>query len=118
MAVPWRAGLAVFAVACASGCLGVGDNAASVSLQGGDFEPGTVTIHAGGVVVFHVVQGTHTVDFVETGGVSVPASGDLEPGARHVVTFQIPGTFHYFCAYHSHRVGVLREGMTGTVVVK
>jgi plastocyanin len=34
-------------------------------------------------------------------------SGDMEPGATYSRTFQAPGTFPYYCAYHPLMVGTI-----------
>jgi plastocyanin len=39
-------------------------------------------------------------------------SGDLGPGASYSYTFNQPGTYDYFCRYHSEK------GMRGRVIVR
>jgi plastocyanin len=49
----------------------------------------------------------HTVTSISGNG-SI-SSGDMAPGAKYTFTFTTPGTYQYFCVYHSW--------MTGTITV-
>ena len=78
---------------------------ASVSIKDFAFQPSTTVIHAGDTVTWTNLDGTaHTATSVgewDTG--SVPS------GASRSVTFTTPGTYLYYCVFHSI--------MFGTVVV-
>ena len=78
-----------------------------VTMTDNRFTPGTVTVPAGGTVVWrNTSQMVHTV----TGnGFS---SGNLAPGATYSRTFGAAGTHSYHCVPHG------QAGMVGTVVVK
>jgi len=75
------------------------------------FAPDTVTVVMG---VNNTVTWTnndvaaHTVTSVAGNGTI--SSSNMNPNATFTYTFTAPGTYHYYCLYHSW--------MTGTVVVK
>jgi len=97
------------------------DAGATIELRTVTFEPGDITISVGDAVTFDVVQASHTVDFAEgdgsVEGVSKAHSGNLDPGDTFTVTFTEPGTYPYFCAYHSSIKDGQRVGMVGTITV-
>lgn len=80
------------------------------------FEPRSLTVARGASVTWDVVgEGHHTVDFlspIDAAG-TLPSSGDLGPGETFTVTFPEPGTYRYYCKYHSDK----QAGMAGTIVV-
>ncbi|MBI1802130.1 MAG: hypothetical protein HYR71_10945, partial [Chloroflexi bacterium] len=68
-----------------------------------------------------VEQGTHTTtsDDFRTQGPNSWHSGDLKTGAKFSFTFNSPGTFRYFCGFHSEPGQPLDAGlMNATVTVK
>jgi plastocyanin len=78
-----------------------------VSIQSGNFSPGTITIPVGGTVTWINNDGiAHTV----TSDDAIFDSGNMENGATFPFTFPNKGTFNYHCAYHG--------GMTGKVIVE
>lgn len=85
------------------------------------FENPDRTITVGTTLTFRMVKGSHTVDFAENqapvSGVSPAHSGNAAPGSTVQVTFTEPGTYPYFCAYHSFVQGGQRAGMIGTITV-
>ena len=85
------------------------------------FQNGDLTVAVGEAVTFRIKQGAHTVDFAENGapanGVSNAHSGNLASGSTFGVTFTEPGTYPYFCQYHSFLQGGQRSGMVGTIAV-
>lgn len=87
------------------------------SYGGNLFEPATLTINAGEKVTWDVTgEGHHTVDFlapIDAAG-QTPKSGDLGPGQTFDVTFTEPGTYKYYCKYHSNK----QTGMVGTIIVE
>lgn len=88
------------------------------------FEPATVTITAGETVEWRNVSNirhTVTADPAEANdqdhvhlpdGADPFNSGYVEPGASWRHTFEVPGTYHYFCIPHE------AAGMLGQVVVE
>jgi plastocyanin len=72
------------------------------------FKPKTINV-APGTTVRWVNQGKepHTV----TSRDGLFDSGPMSPGGTFSVTFQRPGTYHYFCRPHE------KVGMVGTIVV-
>jgi plastocyanin len=70
------------------------------------FEPAALTIPAGSMVAWHhMADQVHTVTADAAvaplpEGASPFDSGDLYSGQRWVHTFDLPGTYIYFCRYH------------------
>lgn len=92
-------------VALAQSAMPAASAAAVVHIKNFAFVPDTVTVNAGQTVRF--VQdddAPHTVT-----GDSFD-SGNLDKGKSWSHTFDKPGTYAYFCAYHTY--------MKGSVVVK
>ena len=112
--------LAVAAVVLA-GCTSTTSPGNEVLGQSEHFENGDLAVAAGETVTFRMKQGSHTVDFAENGapvdGVSGAHSGNLGPGSTFEVAFTEPGTYPYFCQYHSFLQGGQRSGMVGTITV-
>ena len=87
------------------------------------FVPMTLTIKAGGTVVWkNDSQQVHTVtdnsalasaaqDSAMPAGAEPFNSGTVEPGKQYLHTFAVPGTYKYFCLPHE------AVGMVGTIVV-
>jgi len=84
-----------------------------------EFEPRTVTIHAGDAVEWrNGSRFTHTVTAdPKLGGATLPAgaaafaSAELHPGDSFRQVLSVPGTYRYFCTPHE---GI---GMTGQITV-
>ncbi len=81
---------------------------ASVTVASFSFSPASVTIPAGGSVLWTWSGGPHTVTFDAAGGPADCPSAST--GATCERTFPTPGTYSYHCAIH--------PSMTGTVVVQ
>jgi plastocyanin len=76
------------------------------------FEPASLSIPAGSIVAWqNRSENIHTVTadpakamlperVVLPAGVSPFDSGDIFAGERWVYTFEVPGTYVYFCRYH------------------
>jgi plastocyanin len=78
----------------------------AVAIKDFAFNPAVVTVHAGGAVTWTNQDPTpHSV--VDKGGTF--KSAKLVKGATFTQTFAQPGTFDYFCGFHT--------GMKGQVVV-
>lgn len=78
---------------------------ASVSIKDFAFQPSATLIHAGDTVTWTNLDGTtHTAT-----SVGVWDTGSMPLGASRSVTFTTPGTYLYYCLFHSI--------MFGTVVV-
>lgn len=92
--------------------------AQTADASGGNvFQPATLTIRAGERVTWDVLgEGHHTVDFldaIDTQG-TIPKSGNLAPGETFDARFPDPGTYRYYCKYHSNK----ETGMVGTIIVE
>lgn len=100
-------------------------NAATVEMTDGlRFAPQTVRIQAGETVTWrNTSELVHTVTADEElasdpSNVRLPAgaepfdSGDISPGESFSRTFDVPGTYEYFCIPHE------MQGMVGTVIVE
>lgn len=71
------------------------------------FGPGTVEVVAGGSITWtNADLAPHTA----TAGGGAWDTGTIERGGHGRITFEAPGEYPYFCAYHPH--------MKGTVVVR
>lgn len=87
------------------------------------FEPSSLVVPIGSTVAWHNRADTvHTVTAdpekaAQTGWQLLPSgaspfdSGDLFAGERWAYTFDLPGTYIYFCSYHQS------EEMFGTITV-
>jgi plastocyanin len=89
--------------------------------RGVTFEPATLTIPVGSIVAWHhMAQRVHTVTadpakaqmperVTLPEGASPFDSGDLFSGQRWVHTFDVAGTYIYFCRYHEldEMIGVI-----------
>ena len=105
-----------------AGCTGTPDTQGDVvEALATSFTGGDLSVSVGDTVTFNMVQASHTVDFAEgdgaVPGVSQAHSGNLDQGDTYTVTFTQPGTYHYFCLYHSSLSGGQRVGMVGTITV-
>lgn len=126
-----RSAAALLAMLGVSGC-GLGGpahappppNAAAVVDMGFEsFSPPTITIRPGNTVEWRNTSLiTHTVtddpklaqkpaDSTLPAGAGAFNSGDIPAGQIYTRTFEIPGTYHYFCMHHEG------DGMLGTVIV-
>ena len=104
---------------------GAGRSATTVEMTAAlNYSPETVTIQAG-----ETVRWTNTSEVVHTvtadpGAAADPShvrlpegaspfdSGNIGPGDSYTHTFDVPGTYRYFCIPHE------MQGMVGTVVVE
>jgi plastocyanin len=99
-----------------------------VTIKMGDtpaiYEPAKVTIKTGQTIEWvNTGKSIHSVTLVpddaqkpkdasEPKGAKTFDSGFMSPGAKFSHTFEVPGTYHYFCIPHE------KAGMVGVVVVK
>ena len=82
---------------------------AQVMVDNFTFLPAEITVAAGTRVTWTNRDDIpHTV--TDRDGPRVMRSPPLDTGDTYAVTFERPGTYHYFCALHPH--------MQGTVVVQ
>ncbi|MCF3102514.1 cupredoxin domain-containing protein [Streptomyces roseoverticillatus] len=80
----------------------------TVVIEGFEFVPASVTIHAGDSVRWvNKDNDEHTTTSDEPGGWD---SGAIPPGSSFTQSFGTPGTFPYHCDFHS--------SLTGKVVVE
>jgi plastocyanin len=85
-----------------------------------EFSPKFVTVTVGTKVTWLVEQGPHTAtsDDFRSKGPNSWHSGDLQTGQRFSFVFDNPGTFRYFCGFHSAPGQPLTPAnMNGTVTV-
>ena len=79
-----------------------------------NFSPANITVVIGvnnTVTWINTDTAPHTVTSTSVpSGASSFDSMNMNPGARYIVTFSVPGTYHYYCQYHSW--------MQGNVIVK
>lgn len=107
--------LVVFAAACGGSSTGPAaggppPNAANVQATNAlTFQPGSVTIAAGGTVTWQFFGVGHNVTFTATPGAPADISG-VNMNVSIARMFTTPGTFNYHCTIH--------PGMAGTVVVQ
>ncbi len=79
---------------------------ATVDIVDFAFDPGEITVAAGGTVAFsNGDEFAHTAE-ADDGSFD---TGSIEGGSSTDVTFDEPGTYSYFCGIHNY--------MTGTVTV-
>ena len=81
--------------------------AAIVDTKDFAFSPNPVTIEAGDTVLF---KNSDTVGHTVAADDKAFDSGDMPTGATFTHTFEKPGTYAYFCAYHRF--------MHATIIVK
>ena len=79
-----------------------------VSIQSFSFGPDEITVAAGTTVTW--VNDEDAVPHTATSEDGVWDSGTLQPGDSFSFTFDVPGTYPYFCAIH--------PSMTATIVVE
>lgn len=122
-------------VAGSAGCAAVGTGGVDgdVGMTAVAFEPATITVSAGDEVVWYNNSArAHSITAYEdgipteaayfaTGGYDSEAAareawdgmnGAITNGQRYAHTFEVPGTYNYFCIPHE------RAGMVGKVVVE
>jgi plastocyanin len=83
---------------------------AAVLVHNFAFEPATLTIPAGTIVVWTDELGRHTVESAD----GFLGSGTLIAGGTYQKRFDRPGTYAYYCANHGNKNGT---GMSGQIVV-
>jgi plastocyanin len=117
-----------------AGCLGLGSSSGDydVGMTSAAYDPPQVTVSAGDTVVWkNTSSRAHTVtayqgsypdgaEYWATGGYESqdaaveawPPGGGLDGSETYEHTFEIPGTYEYYCIPHE------ASGMLGTVVVE
>jgi plastocyanin len=82
--------------------------ASTIHISDGQFDPRTVEIEVGGVVMWINDDVTaHQLESVSGGKIH---SGRLRAGGSYTQTFGAPGEYQYYCAIHNT--------MKGTIIVK
>ena len=76
---------------------------AVVAIKDFAFEPATLTVAAGGKVVW--INRDEEPHLVVSAGAQVPASPALDTDDRYSTVFTKPGVYTYFCSIHPHMVG-------------
>ena len=108
--------MALALIAGVSGCGGSSDGsstsspggAEAVSIEDFAYSPADLTVAKGAAVKFSNGDSTnHTATATDASALD---TGTIAPGKSKTVTFETPGTFQYFCAFHPF--------MKGTIVVK
>ena len=79
---------------------------ANVTMGPNYFSPGNITVNVGDSVVW---TNTDTMAHTVTSNTNAFNSGTMQPSATYSQTFNTPGTYQYYCAFHS--------GMVGTITV-
>lgn len=80
---------------------------ASVAIVDLDYQPRSLSMAVGTTVVWtNQGRSRHTV----TSDSGLFHSGDLDPGGQYRRTFDQPGSFPYFCAYHPEMRGTVTVG--------
>lgn len=113
----------LIALIVAAGCAGpANEGDVEIKAMATTFADGNPTIAVGESVTFVMVEQSHTVDFAEETaeipGLSSSHSGNLNEGDTFTVTFTEPGTYRYYCQYHSSISGGERLGMVGVITVQ
>lgn len=91
------------------------EGGAEVSADDDVFEPSELTVSAGETIKWTNNGRSHHTVTSSTDAAPLD-SGDLTPGDSFSHTFTEPGTYTYYCTYHSDPVK--GTGMVGTVVVE
>ena len=92
-----------------------------VNVKNFEFMPRDIKIAKGTTVTWVVLQGPHTTtsDDFRSKGPNSWHSGDLQTGQRFSFTFNTPGTYRFFCGFHSSPGEPLAVGnMNGQVTVE
>lgn len=86
----------------------------AVSLMGIAYNPNSLTVHAGAIIIWTNNESSAIPHTVTSGAPGAPSgtfdSPTLNPGQSFQFTFNTPGTITYFCRIHG-------AAMTGTVTV-
>jgi plastocyanin len=102
--------------ATASAPAPVGATVQVLTTGGNRFDPSSVTIPAHTKVVWNWPSGSLGHNVVPDGGTMPASSGGLANGPhQYSFTFDVPGTYRYFCQAHGGPGGI---GMSGTVTVQ
>ena len=92
-----------------------------VNIKNFEFMPRDIKVAAGTTVTWVVLLGKHTTtsDDFRTKGPNSWHSGDLAVGQKFSFTFNTPGTYRFFCGFHSEPGAPLTpDNMNGTVSVQ
>ena len=84
-----------------------GPGPVAVSILDGAFSPAAVSVAAGNPVTWTNTDGSRHTVTADTGAFD---SGSMSAGATFAFTFPSPGTFAYFCAFHSEMQGTVTVG--------
>lgn len=72
-----------------------------------DYAPKTIRVKAGGTVTFiNRDKARHTAE-TDDGAKGAFETGDLEKGDSKPVTFDTPGSYAYYCAFHRFMTGAV-----------
>ena len=92
-----------------------------VNVKNFEFMPRDIKIAKGTIVTWVVLQGQHTTtsDDFRSKAPNSWHSGDLQTGQKFSFTFNTPGTYRFFCGFHSEPGQPLTVGnMNGQVTVE
>lgn len=85
-----------------------GGTTATVDIKGFAFVPATLTIAKGTTVTFtNSDAATHTVTSGSGGTKDGKFDDRLDQGGTVKITFDTPGTYHYFCSIHASMKGTI-----------
>jgi plastocyanin len=86
-----------------------------VDVENNHFDPSSVTIQAGGTVLFVWPSTARDHDIIPVAPQTMPRQPTVRDGPfSHEETFTTVGTYRYFCSVH----GSANSGMRGEVVVQ
>ena len=94
-----------------------------VNVKNVEFIPRDIKVAAGTTVTWVVLEGKHTTTSDDFRTKPLPPnawhSGDLAAGQKFSFTFNTPGTYRFFCGFHSEAGAPLIPGnMNGVVTVQ
>jgi plastocyanin len=99
----WAAAVSVSIAITAMPLVAYSATATSVSIKDFAFQPSTVVIHAGDAITWMNLDGTtHTAT-----DVGVFDTGNMGYDASRTITFATPGTYLYYCLFHSIMFGAV-----------
>jgi plastocyanin len=101
--ITWLAAGSLSMLMVATPLLAYATTATAVSIKDFAFQPSTVVIHAGDGISWTNLDGTtHTAT-----DVGVFDTGNLGYDATRTITFSTPGTYLYYCLFHSIMFGAV-----------
>lgn len=99
----WLASAGISAAMLAMPLVAYSATATTVSIKDFAFQPSTTVIHAGDSITWMNLDGTtHTAT-----DVGVFDTGNMGANATRTITFTTPGTYLYYCLFHSIMFGAI-----------